>query len=126
MKLLKALFSVIILITLNSFSYSQSNEYKGVFKGNLIDSSKNEAIAFATISIKVEGSTTLRSTLSKEDGTFILEKLPLGKHQVSVLSVGYNKKSFEIEITESNKIVEIKNLLISAEEKSLKKVTIST
>lgn len=126
MKLLKALFSVIILITLNSFSYSQSNEYKGVFKGNLIDSSKNEAIAFATISIKVEGSTTLRSTLSKEDGSFILEKLPLGKHQVSVLSVGYNKKSFEIEITESNKIVEIKNLLISAEEKSLKEVTVST
>ncbi len=126
MKLFKSLIAILLLLACSSFSFSQSNENKGIVKGSLVDSLKSEALAFASISIKLEVSSTLRSTLSKDDGSFILEKLPYGKHQLSIMSVGYNKKTIDIELSENNSTIDLKSIMVSAEEKSLKEVTVST
>src|SRR5574343_116500 len=82
--------------------YAQLPDLKGTVRGTIIDSLSNQKIAFATITIKIENNTKMRSALSKEDGSYVIEKLTIGKHNISVLNVGYKKFSKEIEITNDN------------------------
>lgn len=126
MKLFKLNFIALLLVTLSSFTFAQTSENTASIRGTIIDSSNNQAIAFATISLKIEGVSTLRSTLTKEDGSFVLEKLPYGKHQLSILSVGYNKKHIEVEVDGNNSNLHLNSIVISQEEKTLKEVTVST
>ena len=84
--------AISLVFTFLAFStYAQIADWKGNIKGVIIDSLNNQKIAFATISIKLENNTSIRSALSKEDGSFVIEKLPAGKHTLSVLNVGYKK-----------------------------------
>lgn len=117
----------LIVITLWSVqTYAQEQESKGTIKGVISDSLTNQKIAYATISIKLENNPQLRSTLSKEDGSFILEKLPNGKHQLIILNVGFNKITKEIEISNDNLINNIGNIFLSTQDKILQEVQVTT
>ncbi len=126
MKLFKLNFIALLLITLSSFTFAQTIENTASIRGIIIDSSNNQPIAFATISLKIDGQTNLRSTLTKDDGSFVLEKVPFGKHQLSILSVGYNKKFIEVEVDANKNNLVLNSIVISQEEKTLKEVTVST
>lgn len=123
MKLLR-INLIVLLFTISSFTYAQKAESIASVRGYIIDSINNQSIPFATVSIKIEGQSNLRSTLSKDDGSFIIEKLPYGNHQISILSVGYNKKTFNI-VIDTNEI-NLGTVTLSKEEKLLKEVTVST
>lgn len=115
---------IVLLLTFSSFTYAQETENMASVRGYVVDSINNQSIPFATISIKVNGQSNLRSALSKEDGSFLIEKLPFGTHQITIQSISYNKKSFNVLI--DNNIIDLKNILLSKEEKMLKEVTVST
>ncbi len=123
MKKIAFLF-VIGLMSYNSFA--QNQELKGNIRGTIIDSSNNQKIAYATISVKLENNTQLRSTLSKDDGSFLIEKLPQGKHLVSVLNVGFKKISKEIEITPDNSTINIGNIFLAPQDNLLQEVQVTT
>lgn len=123
MKFLK-LNLIFLLFTFSSFTYAQKAEGIANVRGFVIDSINNQVIPFATISIKIEGLSNLRSTLSKDDGSFLIEKLPFGNHQISILSIGYNKKTFNV-VIDTNEI-NLQSVTLSKEEKLLKEVTVST
>lgn len=123
MKLLR-LNLIILLLTFSSFTYAQLSDRTASVRGYIVDSINNQSIPFATISIKLEGQSNLRSALSKEDGSFLIEKLPYGIHKLNILSVGYNKKSISL-VIDSNEI-NLQNIALAKEEKLLKEVTVST
>jgi len=118
--------ATLFLLLISLLSFAQLPEMKGSIRGIIIDSLTNQKIAFATISIKLENNTQMRSTLSKEDGSFVLEKLPNGKHLISVLNVGYKKFSKEIEITDDNASYSIGNIFLSSQDKVLQEVQVTT
>lgn len=118
--------ATLLLLLISIVGFAQLPEMRGSIRGTIIDSLSNQKIAFATISIKLENNTQPRSTLSKEDGTFVLEKLPNGKHMVSVLNVGYKKFTKEIEITNDNAAHSIGNIFLSSQDKVLQEVQITT
>lgn len=107
-------------------TYAQLPDLKGTVRGTIIDSLSNQKIAFATITIKLENNTQMRSALSKEDGSFVIEKLPYGKHNISVLNVGYKKFSKEIEITNDNATYSLGNIFLSSQDKILQEVQVTT
>lgn len=123
---MKKIGTSIILILVALTTYAQLPDLKGNIRGTVIDSINNQKIAFATISIKLENNTSLRSTLSKEDGTFVLEKLPNGKHSITVLNVGNKKYSKEIEITDDNYSIAIGNIFLVTQDKILQEVEVTT
>lgn len=107
-------------------SYAQQSESKGTIRGTLIDSNTNQKLAYATISIKLENVATMRSTLSKEDGSFVLEKIPNGKHQLSIISVGFKKVSKEIEISDAALSVNIGEIYLATQGNNLQEVQVTT
>lgn len=115
---------VIGLLSLKSIA--QSSESKGIIKGSVSDSTNNQKLSYATISIKLENVETLRSTLTKEDGSFVLEKLPFGKHQLIILNVGYKKITQEVALSESQPTVNIGNILLSTQNNLLQEVQVTT
>lgn len=123
---MRKLVYLMCMILLSTNIYAQSAESNATIRGVIYDSVNNQRIAYATISLKIENSTQLRNTLSKEDGSFIMEKVPLGKHQLSILNVGFKKVSQEIEITNVNGTFNIGNIFLVTQDKILQEVQVTT
>jgi outer membrane receptor protein involved in Fe transport len=120
---------IVLLFLIGLLSYqlkAQNSEARGVIRGVIADSSNNEKVAYATVSIKIEGAANLRSALSKEDGSFIIEKIPNGKHQLTILNVGYKKWVQEVSISDENPSLNLGTVLISSSDNRLQEVQITT
>lgn len=120
---------VIIMLLFGILSYqakAQNPEAKGIIKGTVIDSTSKQKLSYATITLKLENQTNLRTALSKEDGSFIFEKVPNGKHQVSILNVGYKKISKDIEISDNNFNINIGEIYLPTQGNNLQEVQVTT
>lgn len=122
---MKKIVSLIVVAFLSIQAMAQNAENKGNIRGVIVDSTSNEKISFATISIKLENGSS-RSTLSKDDGSFILEKLPNGKHTLVVINVGYKKISKEITISNENDKINLGTIFIATQGNQLQEVEVST
>lgn len=123
---MKKIVLMLLIGLLSSQLKAQNPEARGVIRGIIADSSNNEKIAYATISIKIEGAENLRSALSKEDGSFMIEKIPFGKHQLIVLNVGFKKLVQEIIISEEKSTLNLGTIFISSSNNQLQEVQITT
>lgn len=90
---------VLILLCPVAALYAQNTAAKGpgMIKGTVIDSAKNAPLGYATIAI-VDAATKepVKSTLSKDNGSFELSGLALKSYLLNVISVGYQTKSIAI------------------------------
>ena len=89
---------ITFLFILLSFLFSQSHDHDhksfmiGSFKGEIIDSSDNSPIQYATIKlIKSSDETLIDGTISEEDGYFVLKDVNLGKYNIQIEHVMYEK-----------------------------------
>ncbi|WP_448702904.1 TonB-dependent receptor domain-containing protein [Mucilaginibacter sp. AW1-3] len=86
----------ILLLLLVTFAglacYSQAPKTKNV-TGTVVDSVKNQAIGFATVTlIDAKTNAQLKSTLTKDDGTFTLVTPAAGSYKLAAVFVGYRNK----------------------------------
>jgi outer membrane receptor protein involved in Fe transport len=73
--------------------------------GTIKDASSNETVPYASVAIyNAKDSTLLTGALSKEDGSFAIDKLPFGKFYAVISFVGYKKQT-------------VKNILLTANQK---------
>jgi len=87
-------FLFILLSFLFSQDYNRGNKsFKaGSFKGEIIDSSDNSPIQYATIKlIKSSDETLIDGTISEEDGYFVLKDVNPGKYNIQIEHVMYEK-----------------------------------
>ncbi len=122
---MKKIVLLFVIAFLSIQAMAQNTEFRGIVRGTIVDSTSNEKISYATISIKLENGST-RSTLSKDDGSFILEKIPNGKHTLLVINVGYKKYSKEIQLSAENEKLNLGTILISTQGNQLQEVEVST
>ncbi|OKS87710.1 TonB-dependent receptor domain-containing protein [Mucilaginibacter polytrichastri] len=88
-----------ILLCLVTALHAQTAAPKGPgsIKGIVIDSAKNAPLGFATIAvIDAETKQPVKSTLTKDNGSFELSSLPLKPYLLNVISVGYSTKTVAV------------------------------
>lgn len=91
----------ILLITLmaflaSDFDLAQVSTYKNintcVIQASIVDSANHRSLAYVTVVIKEAGNQTIKTTLSKDDGSFTFTDLPNKQYQLILSYVGYKTK----------------------------------
>jgi outer membrane receptor protein involved in Fe transport len=94
-------------------------------KGKVIDSSNNEPLEFATVSVYTTDSTLVTGNITSIDGTFNI-KLPAGEYDIYIQFISYQKKSVEnILVAGKNRTVDLGELYLQPDTKSISEVTIT-
>jgi len=99
---------------------------EGKVTGTIVDGATGQSFPFASIAIyRSKDSTLVTGTLSKDDGSFIIDELPDGKYYIVITFVGYKKhKVTEIVITPNKKIVTLGIIKVNPSTISLQEVQI--
>jgi len=86
MRIILLLISISFLLSQDSYKSFKS----GSFKGELVNSSSNNSIPYATIKLFKSSDNTLNDgTISGEDGYFILQDVKPGKYNIQIEHVMY-------------------------------------
>lgn len=80
--------------------FNRGPSIKGKIEGNLIDTTNNEAVAYATVAIKKhKSSLALDGVVTDESGSFKFENVANGKYDLVFSFIGYNEKTITVETT---------------------------
>jgi len=90
-------------------------------KGTIADSVTRQTLSYVTVGLKNEKGEPVKSTLTKEDGSFLLAPLQPGKYSLTVVALGYRRKTILVESMEN---VDLLTIYMSPEASSLKEVTV--
>ena len=95
----------------------------GSISGKLSDS-KNQPLAYATVTLMRKDSSVVNGDLSKDDGSFSISGAPVGDYTLRIESIGIMTKFYNISITNDKPDVNLGKIKISASETTLKEVSI--
>ncbi len=87
------------------FGAKQVRAQTASIRGQLIDSSSSQALAFATIMLKDEAGNLLKGAASDLEGTFLIENLAAGQFLVEIQALGYQSKALKINLQAAEKMV---------------------
>lgn len=115
---MKKLILLVLLVSVSQFAIAQfpggwgakkGPSIKGKIEGKIIDSLTNEAVAFATISLKKTGTDKIiNGVLSEDDGSFKLGEVVTGKYDLTISFLGYTDKVISnVETTLKNPDVDL-------------------
>lgn len=112
-----------------SFTYAQQPANRpagnGALYGKLVDAQTNSPVEYASISIlRSTDSTVATGMLSKPNGDFNFPELPYGKYIVKVNFIGYVTVYKTILLSAKNNNIDIGNIKLSANVKSLNTVEV--
>lgn len=96
----------------------------GSISGSLKDETSKEAIPYATISIK-SGTEIITGDLSDEKGGFTIKDIPLKTVEVSIEYIGFKTYTTTVNLSDSNKKVDLGTLLLVADSEILKGIEIT-
>ncbi|HYK76775.1 MAG TPA: outer membrane beta-barrel protein [Daejeonella sp.] len=82
---------------------STANLYE--IKGTVADSSTRKPLDYVTIGLQSVQKQPIKSTLSKPDGSFSFSTLKPAKYFIAIVSVGYQSKTMEIDLTSKARAV---------------------
>ncbi|MGB8194994.1 MAG: carboxypeptidase-like regulatory domain-containing protein, partial [Chitinophagaceae bacterium] len=118
-------FLTILTLMMTSFSLAGFAQSSKNIKGSVDDGAK--AVEAATISLlKSKDSTLAKVLVTDKAGKFEFENVKSGNYLVMVTAVGYAKSySPSFEINESSAAIDLKTIVLKAQSKDLKAVTVS-
>ncbi|WP_448699890.1 TonB-dependent receptor domain-containing protein [Mucilaginibacter sp. AW1-3] len=114
----------ILLFSINRSSAQAPATPKMEIKGMVTDSATSKPMPFVTVILKAPGSNVpIKSSLTKDNGSFDITNVTAGKYQLAVTSLGYKAKL--INLTDAvDGVVDVKNVLLSPSTGQLKEVSI--
>ena len=117
----------LLLVTLGCFifvaSFAQTAPQNITIKGIAIDSAMNKAMGYVTIALTDAATNQpVKSTLTKDDGTFELNNIPAKLYKLSLVFMGYKTKTIDIKEAAAN--VDVGRILLSPANKQLKEVSV--
>ncbi|WP_345954813.1 TonB-dependent receptor family protein [Mucilaginibacter sp. PAMB04168] len=119
--LLTAVFSFCLFV----FATAQTaTAPTATIKGSVIDSVKKEPLSYVTVALVDMNNQPVKSTFTKDDGTFTLTGLAIKPYKLALVYVGYNGKT--INISNPDKASDLGKLLLSPSTSQLKEVTITS
>nr|WP_321222940.1 TonB-dependent receptor [uncultured Psychroserpens sp.] len=115
----------ICLFTIFAFAQPPKLELRdGQVSGRVIDASLNEPLPYVNIVIKDIANTTITGGITKEDGTFEIDKIPEGKIIVSIQYIGYTTISKTINMGEDSYKINLGDIRLEEDIASLDEVTV--
>jgi outer membrane receptor protein involved in Fe transport len=127
MKKLITLCALVLLTVQSTFAnnFNSANELvDGSISGKVIDESLNEPLPYVNIIIKNEKGEIVTGSITQEDGTFEITKIPEGKITVTAQYIGYKAIIKELTITRKNRKFDLGDLKLEVEASSLDEVTV--
>ncbi|WDF54846.1 TonB-dependent receptor domain-containing protein [Mucilaginibacter sp. KACC 22063] len=119
MKKALLLFTLLFLTWASVIAQSTQN-----IKGIVIDSAKNEPMGYVTVALRtVKGKQPVKSTLTKDNGSFEFTSLPGKSYELVLASVGYAQKIISTDSTK--KLIDLGRIKLSASSKNLNEVTVT-
>lgn len=114
------LFVFLLTVTLTVNAQIHHN-----IKGIILDSVANKAIPYITVNLKAANGLSLKSTYTKNDGSFIFDKLIPGKYNLILFAVAYTTKTIPVDISDNTTLtLDLKNVLLAPQNTHLKEVVI--
>ncbi len=120
------LFALLICSACYSNIYANNPETAlGSISGTVVDNTLKQPIAYAAIVIKSEdGSETITGSITTEDGTFEVKKLPDGTYIFEVQFIGYETHSQKLVINKSNRNVRLGTITLTETTQNLEEVEV--
>lgn len=117
---------IVVLTTFLSTTLLHAQDKPGIITGTLINSD-GKPVESATVQLlKATDNTLVKTAVTNKDGSFSFEKIAEGKYLLNITAIGFEKKISEpIEVTTSNAHINISNLQLASQSKSLSGVTVT-
>lgn len=124
---MKKTATLLCLIFAFSTSLFAQTQITGSIQGKVTDTSSLQILKDATISILEAGDSTLEVYgVTKADGSFLVENIPLGKHILVASFQGYSEHYKTFELTADKKSVDVGNIRMQTQPAELEGVTVRT
>jgi outer membrane receptor protein involved in Fe transport len=125
---MKSKIAICLLFTFFTlFSQAQnetsSSTKPGSISGKVIDKKTNEAIPYVTISIIDDGK-IITGGISQDNGNFTVKNIPLKTVAAEIIFIGYKKQTLSINLSNSDKSVNLKTIYLEEESTQLEEVQI--
>jgi hypothetical protein len=109
---------------ITSFAFSQAPA-TGLLKGLVTDSATHKPLSYITLSLKDSTlQQTIKSGLTKTDGSFELSQLPLKTYRLLLVAIGYQTKTIVVPAFDS-KVIDLGNIKLAATSSELKAVGVT-
>ncbi|WP_428225536.1 TonB-dependent receptor domain-containing protein [Flavobacterium sp.] len=95
----------------------------GSVNGKIVDKTTGTPIPYATVSVK-DGIKIITGGITKDNGIFNIDKLPLKNLTIEIQYIGYKKYEAPITLSEENKNLNLKTILLEENAKQLNEVSI--
>ena len=123
MKKIIAIFAFLLFIV----SAAKAQKADGSIKGKLMDTTAKQPIPDATVSVlNAKDSSLATFTLSNKSGVFEVKGLATGDYRLIVSSKGFVETKKSVSITDSSKTIDLGNLVIEKDYKTLEGVTVTS
>ncbi|MCB0465971.1 MAG: TonB-dependent receptor [Aequorivita sp.] len=117
---------IALLITFPNFAIPNLDpgDKPGKIFGTVFDKKLKEPIPYVTVVVKTLGGEIITGGVTDDNGNFDIKDLPEGTNMVSIQYIGYKVYSTEINITSSNRTIEMGNIFLEEDVSSLDEVTV--
>lgn len=122
---MKKLLSIVMLLVAFSIQAQDNSQPKiGTVTGKVLDVNLQQPLPYVNVVIKDVNQKIITGGITNEDGSFSVNQIPAGKSIVSIEFLGYQTESKSIEITSSNKNINLGTINLSESAESLEEVTV--
>ncbi len=125
-KMKKLIFLCAFMFTaiMNAQPSTQLEPRDGSISGRVIDASLNQPLPYVNVIVKNPSNETITGSITKDDGTFEIKKIPEGKVIVSIQYIGFKTISKTIEIGNKEYDINLGDVLLEEDVASLDEVTV--
>ena len=113
-----------LLVTFSIYAQDKTLPKIGTVTGKVLDVNLQQPLPYVNVVIKDVNQNIITGGITSEDGSFNVNQIPLGKSIVSIEFLGYKTESKNIEITNSNKNINLGTINLSESAESLEEVTV--
>jgi iron complex outermembrane receptor protein len=115
----------ISLFTIISFAQPPQLDLRdGQVSGRVIDASLNEPLPYVNIVIKDASDKTITGGITKDDGTFEIDKIPKGKIIISIQYIGYTTVLKTVNMDKNSYNIKLGDIKLEEDFTSLDEVTV--
>ncbi|MBC5772461.1 TonB-dependent receptor [Pontibacter sp. KCTC 32443] len=116
-----------LCLLISSFAWAQSPAATGTIKGIVQDSTTLKSVGYVTVILTHPGKTEpIKSTFTKDNGSFEFTGVPLAKYKLIFSFVGYKLETTEITLDAGNTTADIGKISLASSAQKLKEVEVTT
>lgn len=114
------------LLVMHNIQAANNNDalVDGTISGKVLDASLSEPLPYVNIIIKNAKGEIVTGTITQEDGTFKITKIPEGNISVTAQYIGYKAVVKELIINRKNRKFDLGNIMLEEEAAGLDEVTV--